>query len=305
MKHIFVINSHAGKKNFATELRSQLAQIPDLDYYVFNTRKAGEEATLVRQIREIFDDEKIRFYCCGGSGTFRNMLNGFEHLEDIELAFYPCGLTNDFIKVFGKDASKFNDIKALIDGDVVKIDYLKSNKGVMLNTLSFGVDSKTVEIINRFHYLQIVNENLPYNVGVVFSMLGSDMNEFIIEHDNGTYRGKCTEVVFGNGIVYGGNLHFTQTADITDGKGYLRVLFPKKGIGRLNMMLNAINSNYEKMNRISEISLTKKVRIRRVDGAEIAVNQDGEIVKGISEWTVEIVPRGLQFVIPKGVRLNG
>ena len=112
MKHIFVINSHAGKKNFATELRRQLSQIPDFDYYVFNTRKAGEEAELVRQIRQIFDDEKLRFYCCGGSGTFRNMLNGFERFDDMEIAFYPCGITNDFMKIFGKDMSAFTNIRS-------------------------------------------------------------------------------------------------------------------------------------------------------------------------------------------------
>lgn len=304
MKHIFVINSHAGKKNFATELRRQLSQIPDFDYYVFNTRKAGEEAELVRQIRQIFDDEKLRFYCCGGSGTFRNMLNGFERFDDMEIAFYPCGITNDFMKIFGKDMPAFTDIRSLIEGEAVKIDYLKSNNGVMLNTLSFGVDSKTVDIINRVNYLQIVNENLPYNVGVIFSMLGSDTGEYIIEHDNGVYRGKCTEVVFGNGIVYGGNLHFVEQVNVKDGIGCLRVLFPKRGFGRLKMMLNAIHSDFAKLDAISEVSMTKKVCIRRADGAEIAVNQDGEIVRGVREWTVEIVPNALPFVIPKGVMLH-
>ena len=132
----------------------------------------------------------------------------------------------------------------------------------------------------------------------------NSVGEYIIEHDNGVYRGKCTEVVFGNGIVYGGNLHFVEQVNVKDGIGCLRVLFPKRGFGRLKMMLNAIHSNFAKLDTISEVSMTQKVCIRRADGAEIAVNQDGEIVRGVREWTVEIVPNALPFVIPKGVMLH-
>ena len=35
----------------------------------------------------------------------------------------------------------FYDIDALIDGDVVNIDYIKTNHGVALNTFSLGLDS--------------------------------------------------------------------------------------------------------------------------------------------------------------------
>lgn len=36
MKHIFILNPYAGKTMFAEDLREKLAQIEDLDYFVFN-----------------------------------------------------------------------------------------------------------------------------------------------------------------------------------------------------------------------------------------------------------------------------
>ena len=113
MTHIFIINPFAGHQTFADDLRTKLAKVKNLDYFVFNTRYKGYETELVRKILHIFEGEKLRFYCCGGSGTMRNMLNGFDSLDDVEVAFFPCGLTNDFLKNFGKDESRFHNIEEL------------------------------------------------------------------------------------------------------------------------------------------------------------------------------------------------
>ena len=80
MTHIFIINPFAGHQTFADDLRTKLAKVKNLDYFVFNTRYKGYETELVRKILHIFEGEKLRFYCCGGSGTMRNMLNGFSNV---------------------------------------------------------------------------------------------------------------------------------------------------------------------------------------------------------------------------------
>ena len=112
MIHIFIVNPYAGKGAFADDLRLKLSRIEGLNYFVFSTRYKGHETELVKEIQDIFENEKLRFYCCGGSGTMRNMLNGFEKLDDAEIAFFPCGLTNDFLKMFDKDEARFHDIPA-------------------------------------------------------------------------------------------------------------------------------------------------------------------------------------------------
>ena len=141
MTHIFIVNPYAGEKTFADDLRRKLKEIKNLKYFVFNTKRAGDEEALVRRILHIFQDEELRFYCCGGSGTMRNMLNGFDDLEKAEIAFFPCGLTNDFLKVFGENEARFHQIEELIEGDVIQVDYIRTNHGVALNQFSTGLDS--------------------------------------------------------------------------------------------------------------------------------------------------------------------
>ena len=78
MIHIFIVNSNAGNKEFANGLRVELSHIEDIEYYVFDVRYAGYEVELLHKVQHIFEDEKLRIYCCGGSGTLRNVINGIE-----------------------------------------------------------------------------------------------------------------------------------------------------------------------------------------------------------------------------------
>lgn len=303
MIHIFLINSYAGKRTFADGLRKKLKEIPDLHYFVFNTRRAGEEGELVRQIREIFEDEKLRFYCCGGSGTMRNMLNGFDSLEDVEVAFFPCGLTNDFMKVFGKDAERFKDIRELIDGETIEVDYIRSNAGVMLNTFSLGMDTITIRDMENLRFLRVINDNLPYNLGLFHALLSTRTQKYILETEQGVYVGKISELFFGNGHVLGGNLYFFEHSEVRDGKAGFRMIKQRPSLTCIPVMIALIKKNYKYLQKVSVVEKSSFIKIRREDGGEVLINQDGELIRGVQEWSAEIVPRGLKLIVPKGVRL--
>ena len=81
--HIFIVNPYSGGQTFTDELRKQLDEIEGLNYYIFTTRYPGHEKELVKQILNMFEGEKLRFYCCGGSGTMRNIMNGFDDISDL------------------------------------------------------------------------------------------------------------------------------------------------------------------------------------------------------------------------------
>lgn len=305
MKHIFLVNAKAGKQGFATKLRKELAQMPGLDYYVFNTRRAGDESALVKMVQDFFEGERLRFYCCGGSGTMRNMLNGFEHLDDVEIAFYPCGLTNDFIKTFGEKAKLFADIRNLIGGKVMQVDYLKSNCGIMLNTFSFGLDTFTVQKMEEYRTLKLFNDNLPYNLGVVGSILTTRLQKYVIEADGVKYEGGVTELFYGNGNVLGGNLYFFRDADTTDGLGQLRIVPPRQSLTCFPIMISVMNQRMERLDRAAKTCKSSFLKVRRQDGGEVPINQDGELIRGVHDWSVEVVPKGLNLIVPKEVLSDG
>lgn len=302
--HIFIVNPYAGRLTFAADLRKKLSEIKYIKYFVFNTRYPGHEMELVKEICSMFENERLRFYCCGGSGTMRNVMNGFKDLSEVEIAFFPCGLTNDFLKVFGAEAKRFTDIEELIKGEILDVDYIKSSRGVMLNTFSTGLDSAVIAKTDEYRMMRVFNPNLPYNIASLYALLFYRRPAYEVELDGKKFNGKVTEIFFGNGRVLGGNLAFAPKADVTDGKGDYRIIRGCSGLSLVPKMLPLLKGNYEKVDKISEFGRSKSITVRRTDGKSFLVNQDGE--PGFDkEWTAQIVPKGLHLVVPKGVRPDG
>ena len=303
MIHIFIINPFAGDKTFADDLRQKLKKIKNLNYFVFNTRYAGYETELVKKIQHIFEDEELRFYCCGGSGTMRNMLNGFENLSEAEVAFYPCGLTNDFLKVFGDDEKRFYNIEELINGDVIEVDYIKSNHGVSLNTLSTGLDSNSIQKMEDFRALKFFGNNMPYLLSVLYSMFVSTTYGYEITFDDKQFKGKFAEIYVGNGCVFGGNMYFEEKSIIDDGKSIFRVIGNKKGFTLLSMLTKVIRKKYETYKDIMLCGYCEKFSFKRMNGKPFTINQDGDLIKDVYSCEGEIVHKGLHLVVPKGVQI--
>lgn len=303
MTHIFIINPFAGDKTFADDLRTKLDKVKNLDYFVFNTRYKGYETELVRKILHIFEGEKLRFYCCGGSGTMRNMLNGFENLDDVEVAFFPCGLTNDFLKNFGRDEERFHNIEELINGDVIKVDYIKSNHGVSLNSLSTGLDSNCLRKMKDYLIARFIGKNVPYTLATLYSIFVSSVHEYEVTLDGEAVTGKLAEIFIGNGCIFGGNMFFAENTCVNDGKAISRIVGNKKGFTLLPTLLDLQNQRYDRLEKNMMCSKCTKITIRRTSGSPFAINQDGDLIENITVCEAEIIHKGLNLVVPKGVRV--
>lgn len=304
MIHIFIVNPFAGRKNFADNLREKLKKISNIDYYIFNSRYPGHETELMRQVREIFDEDRLRIYCCGGSGTLRNILSGIDDFENIEIASFPCGMTNDFLKVFGEDEKRFSDIEELINGDVISVDYIKTTDGVCINTMSQGLDTHTVRVMSDLSAFQVIDENLPYFLGILYGILIGKHQNYYIETEFGIFEGNFMEMFVGNGHVLGGSMMFFDKADPTDGKLDVRIIKCGRGLLCIPYVVALLKNNQKWLDVHSVHGQTSFVKIKSRDGNPIPFNQDGEFIKDHKEWEARAVRRGLSFVVPKGVRLN-
>ena len=76
MLQIFIINSFSGDETTTIGIREELEKIKDMEYLVFNSEYPGHEGEMARQMCNLFPEERIRFYACGGTGTFRNRSAG-------------------------------------------------------------------------------------------------------------------------------------------------------------------------------------------------------------------------------------
>lgn len=300
MIHIFIINNFAGNKHLAKHLRQHLAQKEGFRYFVFNSIRPGFETDIARRIKTYYEDEQLRFYCCGGSGTMRNILNGFDNFDNVEVAFIPCGLSNDFLKCFGDCEALFRDIDNMIEGKPILVDYIKSNNGVMLNTFSVGLDSKIVSNMEKYRVYDVFGGQIPYIISLVISILFSKARYYEIKVDGKVLKGKYAEVIMGNGGVLGGNLHFAEKYDPTDGSASYFIIPGAAGITLLPTLANLMKKRFTKLKKKALLGECKTLEIRALDGKSMGVNHDGELIEECDSWSMEIVKQGLRFVMPKG-----
>ena len=305
MKHIFIVNPYAGNMTFANNLRQQLEQISDFEYFLFNSRYTGNETELTEKILHFFPDEPLRIYACGGSGTARNVLEGIGENPNVELAFYPCGMTNDFLKAFAqKDRERFYDIKELIYGDVIKVDSILTNHGRALNTFSCGMDADIMQYIAKQHPVRTVGIRIPYAAYTFQALLRLKRMELKIRVDGKEMNGNYDEICWGNGCVLGGSLCMPEGFEPDDGLGSY-VLIPARGhLAFVRILIKLIRQKSDYIRKNARVGTAKKMRITRTDKGEIVANLDGEMVAATGDWNIEVRPESVKFVVPRGVKLS-
>ncbi len=304
MRHIFIVNPYAGNMTFANNMRQQLEQIKDFEFFLFNSRYTGNEAELAKKVLGFFPDERLRIYACGGSGTMRNVLEGVGENPNVELAFYPCGIANDFLKVFKQaDRERFYDIHELIHGETISVDSILTNHGRALNTFSCGMDAEVMRFIAKQHPVRTFGLHMPYGAFVLRALLGLKKMDMKIRADGVLMDGCYDEICLGNGCVLGGSLCMPEGFVPNDGFAGV-VMVPARGriaFSRILANLTSQNAGYVKKHAI--VVKARKVKLSRADRSEIVANLDGETVAAPGEWTVEMRPASVRFVVPRGVRL--
>lgn len=300
MIHIFIVNSLVTQRNFRENLKNHLSERKDIRWFVFSTSHAGMEAEIVKKMIQFFDGEKLRFYSCGGSGTFRNIINAVDGYLDYEVAFYPCGATNDFLKVFGEDEQYFKNIDNLIDGRVELLDYIRTNNGIAINTVSFGIDTSICITLDKANILDIFGPVIPSIIAYVKAILFDyKYKKYDLTIDGESTSMEIGEMVVGNGGTLGGNLHFSENPLVTDGKFDYYIANNNHNVSIIKTISMMVKKDYAGVSSNTDNGKASKIEISSGDGRKIDMNLDGEIVSGEGKWEIEIVKCGIQFIVPK------
>jgi len=304
IKHIFIVNPLVVDPTQIEEIRAIIEKMPEHDYFIFTSRAKQSESDLVKQIQHYFVDYKLRIYVCGGSGTLRNVLSGIEDLSKVEVGFYPCGLTNDFLKCFGEDAEKFTHIENLIDGTTIAVDYIKSNYGIALNSFSVGLDTNVMKAVEHFRALKFLNSGAPYILSLFCAIFTSRIREYRVVLDGKEYIGKRSEVIFGNGSYIGGALQFAKKANIADGRGTYIITDNKKRFGLFRAVVALLRGDESELEKQALFGYAENVKISALDHNGMYVDFDGELEFGYEDFEAHIVRKGLHFIVPKGVEIH-
>ncbi len=303
MKHIFIINANLSNMYDSEKIRKQLANREDFEYLVFNTEYPGHEQALTEQMIDLFQDEKIRLYCCGGSGTFYHMINGIRDLEQTEIAFLPCGISCDILKCFGTDRRYFHNIDRLIEGEILPLDLIQTEKFRSMNTIAAGAGVMGTQKIERIRKSSKVWEPLAYSGTGLASLLFDRTDDYEIEIDGKDYSGRYKQVFIGNGCCFGGKFYPVPDTKPNDGVLSFLLLHDIKNSILLKVMKNYQMGDIETMRNYADILTGESFRIRSKSGKKIMFNCDGEFEsEEVLEGKVE--KQKLKFIVPAGVQLQ-
>ena len=126
MKHVFIVNPAAGKKDCTGEVSRHIQEIcreMGLEFAIYKTSRPGHATELVQQIAGAEPEKHFRFYACGGDGTIHEVANAIYGYPQASMSCYPVGSGNDFVKYYGgKD--RFLDPVALCAAPEESIDLI-------------------------------------------------------------------------------------------------------------------------------------------------------------------------------------
>jgi diacylglycerol kinase (ATP) len=309
MKHIFILNPAAGKKQASTLFLPQIiktAKSMEIDYEIHRTVGIGDGEHFVRSRceAEAESDKKsiLRFYACGGDGTFNEVVNGAFGFENAEVAMIPAGTGNDFVRNFD-DHDAFYDIKRQILGKAVKVDLIRYGNRITpakygINMFNIGLDSEVVEktaSIKKF----LISGSFSYALGVGIAFMQKEGTILSIDFDDGVkYEGEVLLVSIANGSYYGGGFKAAPYARLDDGFMDVSIV---KNISRstfLKLIGKYRNGTYLEVPDIEKIITYKRCKhLKITPKSEMKLCTDGELSL-TGNTTFEIIPQALNFSVP-------
>ncbi len=302
MVHIFILDPYAGGQMDGDSLDAKLKDIANLEYYIISLRSLDDEEGLVGKIQEFFEDEQLRLYICGQNRTLYTVLNELKSPDSVEIAYIPNGVDNDILKVFRKNEDKFRDIEKMVEGNVVKVDYIKTNHGVCLNSLSVGVNYINNTLMSTsFIWEWLVAAHR--SAWIWFSFLKAKPKKMSFTLDDVRMEGLFSLLFFGNSFSLAGTLFFSDYSFINDGKAVVSVT-PALPPFKMKSLLHALRrKNLTTLGKMNKLHYSKRMSLHLEDDGYTLVYLDGVPHEERGDWEVEIVPEGIRFVLPKGVSL--
>ena len=219
MKHVFIINPKAGKRDQTARIygmADRLRDVHSLDCTCMLTDRPGGAEAMARKLAEA--GEELRLYACGGDGTIHEVANGIAGFSNAAMTAIPTGTGNDFLKNFGPDAAKFTDAENLWDGDVFPLDLIDCNGRLCLTIACNGIDARVADSVHQYSGSPLLNGRGSYLCSVAVNFLFRPIGRRWTVSLGGTeLEDDFALVSMCNGRYYGGGSMPVPEARMDDG----------------------------------------------------------------------------------------
>ena len=304
MKHIFIINPHAGKRDQTSriyEMADHLREAHGLTCACMLTDRPGGAADMARKLAET--GEELRLYACGGDGTISEVANGIAGFSNAAMTAIPTGTGNDFLKNFGPDMEKFQDAENLWAGEVFPLDLIACNGRLCLTIACNGIDARIADSVHQYGNSPLLHGRNSYLASVAVNFLFKPIGRhWKVWLDDEALEDDFALVSMCNGRYYGGGSLPVPEARMNDGVLHTVLIknIPKATFARLFAPYSA--GEYRKLpQELIRVSTARQVRIQAEE--DIVTCLDGECFRS-REVVMGLADKRLRFFGPKGCSPN-
>lgn len=309
MRNIFIVNPKAGQGTGLNELKNEINSVGSrlgMDVEIYET-KAVYDAE--RYIKEVLEKETgdVRFYACGGDGTFNEALNGVIGHDNASLGVYPIGTGNDFVRNLpNPDGCK--SIEALLKGKSVKCDAIKysgffdgkEDARYCGNMFNIGFDCNVVDLTATMKTKPLIAGSFAYLLSVVV-MLGQmkGANLKIVADGEELSNGEILLTSVANGSFCGGGVMSNPYASLHDGTIDISVIQKMGRMKFITLFPKYQKGTHLKLKNVDHLIQNRKVKhveIEPLDGV-MRLCTDGEIVDA-KKVTFDIAPDKFNIIEP-------
>ena len=323
MKHLIVLNEKAGHEKDVAAFKNLVnSAFEGLDYEIYTT--TGPRS-VIPFLKEYLQNKKenVRVYACGGDGTVHEVANALVGFENAELAIYPVGTGNDFVKTYSKardyksiveskmGEKRFQNFKALITAESQPIDLSKITGDSLkeplysINVINFGFDAIVGAMGNYYKEHGIPNDakpkekNDPYTYALNHdAMKHGRFNDTIVYADGEKLNEKQLLLsTLAQGQFVGGKFWCAPKSDNTDGLIDVCVLKTMTFLG-LGMIIGTYTKGGHLNRKRRKIVYRRAKKVQVVAPKDIDLCVDGEMIKG-KEFEIEVCPKAIKLVIPE------
>ena len=294
MKHVFIINPAAGKKDATTQVAAGIRAAclrRELEYDILTTEHPRHAVELVREKAAEYAGEQVRFYACGGDGTLNEVANGIMLQKryatyQIKVGIIPIGTGNDWIKTANIPNNTYDAIDIICNGntslqDVGRATYHingDSHIRYFVNTAGSGLDSIVIDKVCQKKTANKKNRTnkLVYMLTLLAEFTKYKPIEVTLETDNGiTLRGNMLNFALGIGKYNGGGMLPFPNADTKN--NLFEVLFISN-MPKIKMLFALPKLFNGTLDKVTEVKYIRSQKIKLSSASPIFAETDGEVI---------------------------
>jgi diacylglycerol kinase (ATP) len=303
-RHLFIINPAAKRiKGKIKSIKSVIAAFFDqyqwINYDVYVSEWCRDSITYIQQYIADKPHETVRIHVIGGTCTLFEVINGIVGLANVEVASYPYGKANSFLKYFGaKNEKLFLSMTSQVFDATVPMDIIRcgNNYGICYGLV--GIEAHT-NVLGEKLILKRLPGDISYTLAAMAMVLsGRAGQKYFIEIDGEQIEGDFISIMVANAPCYGLNMHPAIDAHPDDGILEVYVVKNAPAMQLFTRIPGYTRGNYRNIPDLVSHYRAKKIKLSSDE--VMCMSVDGEHFYGMS-IEYEIIPQAVQFVCPVGI----